>query len=97
MAAWDKPYTSQALRQTTNHILQHGSREDAPLCAYYQDHRFQHIPPEQLVNLLRTAVKSLKLHEVGIDPDLIGVHSLRAVGAMALKLQGEADTTIMKH
>eukprot|EP00957_Ditylum_brightwellii_P176023 13403637-Ditylum_brightwellii.AAC.1 len=62
MAAWDKPYTSPALRQTTpikalvrriNHILQHGGREDAPLCAYYHDHQFKHVTPEHLVNLLR--------------------------------------------
>eukprot|EP00957_Ditylum_brightwellii_P025573 1932659-Ditylum_brightwellii.AAC.1 len=88
---------TKALSHRINHILQHGGREDAPLCAYYQDHHFQHITPEHLVNLLRTAVKSLKLHEAGIDPNLIGVHSLRAGRAMALKLQGEADTTIMKH
>eukprot|EP00957_Ditylum_brightwellii_P044591 3381146-Ditylum_brightwellii.AAC.1 len=56
-----------------------------------------HVTPKQLVTLLHTAVKSLNLHEAGIDPDLIGVHSLRARGAMALKLHEAADTTIMKH
>ena len=33
---------------------------------------------------------------MGIDPDLVGVHSLRAGGAMALKLHGVDDSTIMK-
>ena len=33
----------------------------------------------------------------GINPDLVGVHSYRAVGDMAIKLNGEeSDTTIMK-
>ena len=41
-------------------------------------------------------MKELKLHECGIDPDLVGAHSLRAGGAMALKLNGINDTTIMK-
>jgi hypothetical protein len=45
---------------------------------------------------LRNAVKSLHLHKHGIDPDLVGPHSLRAGGAMALKLTGADDTTIMK-
>ena len=36
------------------------------------------------------------LDKVGINPDLVGIHSLRAGGAMALKLHGKSDTTIMK-
>ena len=45
---------------------------------------------------IRQAVHDLNLAQSGINPDLIGVHSLRAGGAMALKLQGASDTTIMK-
>ena len=45
---------------------------------------------------IRSAVATLNLDATGINPDLVGVHSLRAGGAMALKLQGEQDTTIMK-
>eukprot|EP00957_Ditylum_brightwellii_P032217 2442305-Ditylum_brightwellii.AAC.1 len=50
-----------------------------------------------MIGIIRNAVKTLGLHKNGIDPDLIGVHSLRAGGAMALKLSGKSDTTIMKH
>ena len=46
---------------------------------------------------IRHAAAALKLHENGIDPDLIGSHSLRAGGAMALKLQGVLDTIIQKQ
>ena len=45
---------------------------------------------------LRNAVRDLELHHKGIDADLVGPHSLRAGGAMALKLNGADDTTIMK-
>ena len=50
---------------------------------------------------MRTAIRStaqdLNLHKNGINPDLIGSHSLRAGGAMALKLQGISDTIIQKQ
>ncbi len=39
----------------------------------------------------------LGLDKAGIDTDLIGAHSLRAGGAMALKLMGGSDTVIMKQ
>ena len=39
----------------------------------------------------------LGLDKQGLDADLLGAHSLRAGGAMALKLMGVADTIIMKH
>ena len=38
----------------------------------------------------------LNLAKQAINPDLIGAHSLCAGGAMALKLHGYDDTTIMK-
>ena len=46
---------------------------------------------------LQRTVKILRLDKQGIDSDLVGVHSLRAGGAMALKLHGFNDTTIMKQ
>ena len=38
----------------------------------------------------------LKLHRQELDHDLVVAHSLRAGGAMALKLHGYDDTTVMK-
>ena len=49
-----------------------------------------------MIKGIRGAVTTLERHKYGINPDLVGVHSLRARGAMALKLHGESDTTIMK-
>lgn len=45
---------------------------------------------------VQAAVQALKLEQQGIDKDIIGNHSLRSGGAMALKLQGFSDTDIMK-
>ena len=46
---------------------------------------------------IRQAVTTLKLKKQGISKSLIGVHSLRAGGAMAMELNGVSDTTIMKQ
>ena len=40
--------------------------------------------------------KRLKLNLQAIDTDLVGSHSLRTRGDMALKLHGYDDTTIIK-
>ena len=48
------------------------------------------------VQAVRQAAITLNLHEQAIDPDLVGAHSIRAGGAMALKLAGCDDTIIMK-
>ena len=49
-----------------------------------------------MINSIQSAVTKLNLRKHGIDPDLVGVHSLRAGGAMALWLHGLEDTVIMK-
>ena len=46
---------------------------------------------------MRVIAKYLRMDKQGIDPDLIGAHSLRAGGAMAMKLQGVSDTIIVKQ
>ena len=45
---------------------------------------------------VRANAKILKLDLQAIDPDLVGAHSFRAGGAMALKLHGYDDNTITK-
>ena len=57
---------------------------------------WSHVTANDLIVSIRLAAASLRLQDTGIDPDLIGVHSLRAGGAMALKLHGYKDTTIKK-
>ena len=47
-----------------------------------------------IITIVQTTAKSLKLDKQGINLDLIGAHLLRTVGAMALKLHSFKDTTI---
>ena len=49
-----------------------------------------------MITSVCVAVHKLNLKDHRIDPDLVGVHSLRAGGAMALCLHGLDDTVIMK-
>ena len=87
-----------ALAQRVQHILEHGGNEENLICDYY-DHvqkKWMSVTPKDMITEVRRCVKVLGLDKAGIDPDLVGVHSLRAGGAMALKLAGESDATIMK-
>ena len=47
-------------------------------------------------NAVKNAVTTLGLEKQGLQNDLVGSHSLRAGGAMAMHLQGISDTTIQK-
>ena len=49
-----------------------------------------------IIKMVHDTTKQLKLHQQAINHDLVGTQSLRAGGAMALKLNGYNDTTIMK-
>ena len=88
----------QALAHRVHHVLSNGGTPDNLLCDVYNDKskKWQQITSANMMKQVRTAVTTLQLEKHGIDANLIGVHSLRAGGAMALKLQGESDTTIMK-
>jgi hypothetical protein len=94
-----QPYCPvKALARRIAHILANGGTANTLLCMYKSSTKGEStVTPADMILMLRTSVKRLKLNEAGIDPDIIGVHSLRAGGAMALKLHGESDTTIMKQ
>ena len=49
-----------------------------------------------VIKMVRDTVKDLKLHLQAIYHNLVGANSLCSGGAMALKLHGYYDTTIMK-
>jgi hypothetical protein len=86
----------RALALRVNDILAHGGSHDTLLCEYHTNNGFIAIESKDIIDLVRTTAASLGLNEFAIDPDLLGSHSLRAGGAMALKLHGYDDTTIMK-
>ena len=77
-------------------IPQDGGTTDTLLCAYKRSDTWEHVQLADNIAVVFTATKYPKLHQQGIDPDLILSHSLIAGGAMALKLNGYDDTTIKK-
>ena len=86
----------RAVARRVHHILTNGGSNESLLCSVYLQSEWYHITAADMLKAIRAAVSDLQLHQGGIDPDLVGVHSLRAGGAMALKLAGADDTTIMK-
>jgi len=88
----------QALARRVFHILNNGGTKDTLLCDFITHEGIWHsITPDHMRSSLRKAALKLKFHEKGIDPRDIGVHSLRAGGAMALKMMGVSDTIIKKQ
>ena len=85
-----------ALARRVNHVLSNGGKESQLISAYHTGTNWNDVTSQMIVTNVRKAAKSLNLSECGIDPDIIGAHSLRAGGAMAMKLQQYPDTTIQK-
>ncbi len=86
----------KALARRIHHITSNKGDDDSPLCRYYNGTKPSHVTPKDMIQGVWDAVRDLQLKRFGIAPDLVGVHSLRAGGAMAMKLHGISDTTIMK-
>ena len=89
----------KALARRVHHILSNKGNVNNYICDVFDPQSkpcWTQISSHHMMVHIRNAATRLNLEQSGLDNDLIGVHSLRAGGAMALKLQGEADTTIMK-
>ena len=86
----------RALAMRVHHVLTNGGNQNSLLCDYFVDSCQHSIESEDIIKLVREAAIKLNLSDFAIDPDLLGSHSLRAGGAVALKLHGFDDTTIMK-
>ena len=86
----------KALAYLVHHILSNKGTQDQLLCDYWANDKWSSVQSSDIVACVRTSAKVLQLDRQGIDPDLIGAHSLRAGGAMALRLHGYSDTVIMK-
>ena len=87
-----------AAARRIHHILSNGGSETNLLWDFINEAgTWQSVTSTDMRSAVRLSVTDLGLQDHGIDPDLVGVHSLRAGGAMALKLQGVPDTTIKKQ
>jgi hypothetical protein len=86
----------KALAHRVHHILSSGGTSSNLICDVFENNKVTQITSRDMIDSIRNAVRTTKLHKNGISADLVGAHSLRAGGAMALKLNGSDDTTIMK-
>ena len=99
MAEQARLFTTNLLDQTAQWhcTLSNAGSENQLICDVCEDEVWTSVTSTEIVHAVRQAAKkSLNLQEKGIDPDMIGAHSLRAGGAMALKIMGETDSTIRK-
>ena len=87
----------QAVARRVHHILSNGGSSHNCICDYRATPtEWRDVQPAEIRAALHKAVITLDLKSNGIDTKLISLHSFRAGGAMALKLMGHSDTTIMK-
>lgn len=86
-----------ALVRRVHHILDNGGSEQTPICDCSIGNKWHSITQAEMKAKLRQTIRDMKLHRSGLDPDIVGNHSLRSGGAMALKLHGYSDTEIQKY
>ena len=85
-----------ALDHIVYEILATGGDESTLLCSVAEYGYWVPVESHHIIADVRAKAKKLKLNLQAINPDLVGGNSLCAGGAMALKLYGYDDTTIMK-
>jgi hypothetical protein len=66
----------KALAHLVHHILSNNGTEERLLCDYKSDDSWSSIMSSDIIACVRNAAKLLQLQKQGIDPDLIGAHSL---------------------
>jgi integrase len=83
----------KALSRRVSDLTSQGFGLDTPLSCVSPG---IHVVSRNVVDTVREAARLTGLTDRGYDIKRIGAHSLRASGAMALKLDGVAANTIMK-
>jgi hypothetical protein len=83
----------KALARRVAAIMAYGVSQETPLSFVRPG---KHVVASNVTNLVQRAARETNLVAKGYSPRRIGTHSLRASGAMALKLDGVDDTRIMK-
>ena len=93
---WTSPV--KALARRVAHIMAHTHCTSTALSTYYVtgDACPKQITPTHINSTIKATVVTLGLHAYGITPSLVGTHSLRAGGAMAMILNGVQPTVVKK-
>jgi hypothetical protein len=79
--------------------MQHTQNPNTAISTYYAfpyPHP-QQVTPSQINTVLKNAISQMGLHRYGFSKTNVSSHSLRAGGAMAMKLNGIDTITIKKH
>jgi hypothetical protein len=79
--------------------MQHTTDTNTAISTYY-DFPWQQprqITPSHVNTIIKNAVQQMGLHKFGFTRQNVSSHSLRAGGAMAMKLNGIDTITIKKH
>ena len=87
---------AKALARRVHHIMQHTTNQDTIISAYFEKGQAKHMTNEHINNIVKKSVLALGLNENGYSAKLVSSHSLRAGGAMAMKLNGIDRDTIRK-
>jgi hypothetical protein len=87
----------QSLARRVIHILAFPSDLTTPLSVYFTHGHLRHVLASHINSTVKASVCALKLHICGFSANLVSSHSIRAGGAMAMKLNGENRDTICKH
>ena len=75
-----------SLERRVHRILSNKVTEDNMLYNVSQSKLWTEVTREDIVRDLKTASKTLKLQDRGIEYDMVGAHSLRSGGAMAIQI-----------
>ena len=74
-----------------------GSNDDSKICMFLtEDGKITHINSAQVLPRLRATVEIMGKDKLGFSEDDVGLHSLRAGGAMAMFLSGVPTIIIMR-
>ena len=86
----------KALIQHVKHIWRYTRDTNTKLGTYYAAQTVRQLTTSDMSRAIKNAVTNLGLHKQGLTRDLVGSHSLRAGGAMAMYLNGIPHDTIRK-
>jgi hypothetical protein len=87
----------RSLARRVSDVLAFTNNLDTPLSACCNQGRTRHALSSHINTAVKSAAGALKLHLFGFTADLVSSHSLRASGAMAMKLNGKDRDTIRKQ
>ena len=85
------------LLKLTLALLDDSATDDTLICSYKLGSEWFHIEDKHITELIKWIAKNTGLHNKGFPINRVGSHSLRAGGAMALKLNGIDDVLIKKY